>query len=144
MLGILFLASFILVLRAAVVANLVILGISPWRMMKNDFISPLKLFSFSRYLSFVMTFWSCRKKIFITKIKLISKSMTSQPGQQTIAIHILLNISRSKSNQVMKFWQLLEYNMRDIFLQISFTKYDGETSPKPFSEKLKLSISLDQ
>ena len=26
----------------------------------------------------------------------------------------------------------------------SYTKYDGETSPRPFSKKLKLSISLDQ
>ena len=31
------------------------------------------------------------------------KFMTPQPGQQTIAIHILPNISRSKGNQTMKF-----------------------------------------
>ena len=41
--------------------------------------------------------------------------MTSQPGQKTIAIHILLNISRSKGNQTMKFIQLIVYNTR-IFL----------------------------
>ena len=34
----------------------------------------------------------------------------SHPGQQTIAIHILFNISRSKGNQPMKFGQLIEYN----------------------------------
>ena len=44
----------------------------------------------------------------------------------------------------MKFAQLLEYNMRIIFLEKSHTKCRGETSPGPFSEKLKLSISLDQ
>ena len=44
----------------------------------------------------------------------------------------------------MKFGQLIEYNMKNIFLQNSFTKCGGETSPRPFSEKLKLSISLDQ
>ena len=44
----------------------------------------------------------------------------------------------------MKFGQLIEYNMRNIFLQNSFTKCGGETSPRTFSEKLKLSISLDQ
>ena len=44
----------------------------------------------------------------------------------------------------MKFGQLIEYNMRTIFLEKSYTKYGGETSPRPFSEKLKLSISLDQ
>ena len=44
----------------------------------------------------------------------------------------------------MKFGQLIEYNMRNIFLEKSFTKCGGETSPRPLSEKLKLSISLDQ
>ena len=41
--------------------------------------------------------------------------MTSQPGLQTITIHILTNISLS--NQTMKFGQLLEYNKRNIFIQ---------------------------
>ena len=44
----------------------------------------------------------------------------------------------------MKFGQLIEYNMRNIFLEKSYTKCGGETSPRPFSEKLKLNISLDQ
>ena len=35
--------------------------------------------------------------------------MTSQNGQQIITIHILLNISRSKSNQSMKLSYLIEY-----------------------------------
>ena len=48
--------------------------------------------------------------------------MTSQPGTQTIPIHILPNISRSKDNQAMKFGQLIEYNMRNIFLEKSYTK----------------------
>ena len=34
--------------------------------------------------------------------------------------------------------------MRNIILEKSYTKCDGETSPRPFSGKLKLSISLDQ
>ena len=42
--------------------------------------------------------------------------MTSQPGQQTIAIHILPNISRSKGNQAMKFGQVIEDNKTNIFL----------------------------
>ena len=52
----------------------------------------------------------------IRKIKLISKFITSQPGKQTIAIHILPNISRSKGNQARKFDQLIKYNMRNVFL----------------------------
>ena len=42
--------------------------------------------------------------------------MTSQPGLQTTAIHILLNISQSKGNQTMKLSQLIEL-IRNIFLQ---------------------------
>ena len=44
----------------------------------------------------------------------------------------------------MKFGQLIEYNMRNIILEKSYTKCGRETSPRPFSGKLKLSISLDQ
>ena len=64
--------------------------------------------------------------------------MTSQPGQQTIVIHILPNILRSKGNQAMKFGQLTECNMRNTFLEKSYRKCGGETSPRSFSEKLKL------
>ena len=42
--------------------------------------------------------------------------MTSQSGLQTIAIHILLNISQSKGNQTIKSGQIIKYN-RNIFLQ---------------------------
>ena len=56
--------------------------------------------------------------------------MTSQLGKQTIAIHILPNISRSKGNQTIKFGQLIEYNMRTIFLEKSYTKCDGETTSR--------------
>ena len=56
---------------------------------------------------------------------------------------ILPNISRSKGNRTMKLGQLIECNMRNIFLEILYTKCDKETSPRPFSEKLKLSLSLD-
>ena len=44
----------------------------------------------------------------------------------------------------MKFGQLIEYNMRNIFLQTSYTECGGGTSPKPLSEKFSLNISLDQ
>ena len=61
--------------------------------------------------------------------------MTSQPGQQTIVINILPNISRNIGNQTMKFGQLIEYNMRNIIFEKSYTKYGGEISPRPFSGK---------
>ena len=43
----------------------------------------------------------------------------------------------------MKFGQLIECNMGNIFLEESYSKCGREDSPRPFSEKLKLSISLD-
>ena len=41
----------------------------------------------------------------------------SEAENQTIAIHILPNISRSKGNRTMKFGQLIEYNMKTFFLK---------------------------
>ena len=66
--------------------------------------------------------------------------MTSQPGKQTITIYVILsNISRNKGNQAMKFSQLIEYSMRNIFLEILYTKCGGDTIARPFSKKTKLS-----
>ena len=67
--------------------------------------------------------------------------MRSEAGKQTIAIHILSNISRSKDNQTMEFGQLIKYNMSNTFLEKSYTKIGGETSPRPNS---KLTICLDE
>ena len=67
-----------------------------------------------------------------------------QAGLQIIAIHILTNISRSKDYHVMKFVHLIEYNMRKVFLEISYTKYVGDTIPRPLSKKSKLWLSVDQ
>ena len=73
------------------------------------------------------------KKGLIKKIRLISKFM-SQLGYQTIAIHILPNISRRKSNQTMKFDRLIKHDMRNIFLEKTCAKCGGENVPRPFSK----------
>ena len=70
--------------------------------------------------------------------------MTSQTGQQIITKHILPNILRSKGKQKIKFGQLIEHNIRNVFLNKSFAKYSGEASPRSCCKKLKLSISVDQ
>ena len=44
----------------------------------------------------------------------------------------------------MEFGKLIEYNMRNIFLEKSHRKCDGKTSTRPFSKKSKLSLSLHQ
>ena len=78
-----------------------------WRLFKNDekcFYFILKsLFVLKIPKFFVLAFWSYRKNSLIRKIRLTSKFMTSQPGLQAIAMHILPNILQSKGNQTMRF-----------------------------------------
>ena len=45
-----------------------------------------------------------------------------------MTIQISPTISRKKGNQTMKSGQLKEYNMKNIFLEKSYTEYGGETS----------------
>ena len=52
--------------------------------------------------------------------------MTSQSGKKTIAINILPNILRSKGNPTMIFAQLIENNMKNIFLEKSYTQCSVE------------------
>ena len=103
-----------------------------WKSYKNDekcFLFHLKSFFRSQDIKpFVKTFWSCRKECLIRKIRLTSKLMTSQPGLETVTIHIFPNTSQSEGNQTMKYGQLIEYNKRNIFLQKLCGKWDRETS----------------
>ena len=45
----------------------------------------------------------------VRNLRLVSKFMTSQPGKQTIAMHILPNISTSKSNEIWKVYFFKNY-----------------------------------
>ena len=58
--------------------------------------------------------------------------MTSQPGKQTIAIHTLPNISRSKGNRRIKFGQFIEYNIRNIFFGKHTQNMFGKLFPDSF------------
>ena len=58
--------------------------------------------------------------------------MTSKPGKQVTAMHILSNISKSKGNKTMKFSQLIKYKIRNIFLEKS------ETVSRSFPKKIKI------
>ena len=82
---------------------------SPLKLIKNDFYLILRALFISS-ITFILTFWSFRKKGLIRKIRLISKFMTSQTGLQTITIHVLPNISQSKGNRTIKCGQLIEYS----------------------------------
>ena len=52
--------------------------------------------------------------------------MTSQIGN-------IVHISTTKGDQAMKFVQLLEYNVRNIFLGKPYRKWDRDTSCRPLS-----------
>ena len=58
-------------------------------------------------------------------------------------MQILPNILRSKGNGTMKFGRLIDYIMRNIFLEKSYAKCNGESILRPFFKKSKLSVSLD-
>ena len=51
--------------------------------------------------------------------------------------------SRSKDSPAIKFDQLIEYNMRKIFLEKSYTKCGGGNISRPIPKKSKLSLSLN-
>ena len=63
--------------------------------------------------------------------------MTSQPGKNLIAMHILLDISRSKGKLSIKFGRLIEYNIRNIFLEYLYTKCCERPIRILFSKKSK-------
>ena len=44
----------------------------------------------------------------------------------------------------MKFGQLITNKLKKVFLKKSYTKCGGEASPRPFYNKSKLSMSIDQ
>ena len=71
-------------------------------MIKNAFYSILKaLFVLKIFTSLPLIF------AFVKKLRLISKSMTSQARPQVITIYIFSSILRGKGNQTMKLGQVI-------------------------------------
>ena len=65
--------------------------------------------------------------------------------KQITAIHILCNVSRSKSNQTTKFGPLIEcVTWQYLVFKKSYTESVGETSSRTFSKKSNLSLFLNQ
>ena len=54
------------------------------------------------------------------------------------------DIDNGNKYETMTFAQLVECNMRKNFLEKSYQTCGGESSPRLFSEKLKLSTSFNQ
>ena len=66
--------------------------------------------------------------------------MTSQTVQQIITIRILSNILRGKGNQTIKFSQLIEYKMRNIFFE-NFSQNRVEKLVRDLFIKIKTSLN---
>ena len=93
---------------------------SALKVIKNAFYSILKALFVLKIFKFLS--WVFR---YVEKTAwLVSKFMTSQPGWQTIAIHILTNISRSKRDQTLKFDQVIEYYRINILFK-NYTKNEA-------------------
>ena len=104
---------------------------SPLKMMKNAFHFIWKaLFIFEIFTFFSWLFGYVVKRL-DKKLRLISKFMTSQTGQQMIIIRISTNVLRSKGNHAMKFGHLIKYSKNNIFLLESCRKWGRETSSRP-------------
>ena len=106
--------------------------------MKNAFYFTSKPLFVLNYLNLCLYFFGEAEKQLDQKDK-VNFRIYDVATRETNSYHTL----RSKGNQTMKFGQLIEYNMRNTFLEKSYTKCGGETIPRPFSKISKLSISLD-
>ena len=105
------------------------------------FISPEKVFSFLRYLNFCSDVLGHAEKWLNKKAEVNFKIYDVIDWEANIYSTL---ISRSKGNETMKFGQLMEFELRNTFLTKCYSKYGRETSSTPFSEKPRLSTSLDQ
>ena len=84
--------------------------------MKNAFYFVIKALSVLKIFKFLSCLFGYEGKRLDNKTKVNLKHYDVITSKQTITTHILANILRSKGNQTMKFGQLIEYNMRNIFL----------------------------
>ena len=108
-------------------------------MMKNAFYFALKALFVLKIFKFLSWLWSCKKTVNFK----IYDVITWLTNNCNTYLHQYLRKQR-QSNQTMKFGQLIEYHMINIFLKKSYIKCGGETIPRLFYKKSKLSICLDQ
>ena len=102
------------------------------------FISPKKLFSFWRYLSFCSDFFFHVGKWLDVKVK-VNFKIYHIANWEIIETHTLSSVSRSKGNQTIKFGQLVEYNIRNIF----FWKFMPKMWCRNYSQTLFWKMKID-
>ena len=93
----------------------------------------LKIFKFLSWLFGRVEKWLNQKDKVRFKIYDNTTWLTSNCNKQ-----ILPNISKSKGNQTVKFGELKQYNMRNIFLEKSYSKYGEETILRLVFKKVKI------
>ena len=104
--------------------------------MKNPFYSTLKTLFVLKIFKFLSWLWSCRKTAWLER-QVNFKIYGVATCLKNICNTHIANISRSKGNQAIRFGQLIEYNMRDIFLKQPYTKCGRETIPKPLKMEIE-------
>ena len=80
---------------------------------------------------FVLTFGHIEKAAWLERQGLF-QNLWPLSVQQTITIHMLPNILQSKSNQAIKFGQVIENSRKNIFLQKSCGKWARQISSRHF------------
>ena len=105
-------------------------------MMKNAFYFMLKALFVLEIFKLLFWLFGYAEKRFDEKAKVNFKICDVKDWTtDNYNIDILSNISTSKGNQTIKFGQLIEYKMRNIFLEKSYTECGGKTSPRTLKYK---------
>ena len=94
---------------------------SPLKLIKNAYFTLKSLFVLKIFKFLSWLFDQVEKRL-DWKDEVNFKIYNVTTWKQAISIHTLINVS-SKGNQAMKFGQVIEYNMRNVFLEKSYTKY---------------------
>ena len=117
---------------------------SPLKMMKNTFSFTWKSFFVLNVFKFLSWLFGHVEERLHYKDKINFKLYNVTTWLTNNCSNIFPSISRSKGDQTKKGDQLIEYNMRNIFLEKLYMKCSRETIFRLFFKKLKLNISLDQ
>ena len=104
---------------------------SPLQMLENSFFFVLKSLSVFKIFKFLSWLFRHVEKWLDWKYKFnfLSYDVTKREANKC-KTHFVQYLTK-KSNQKMKFGQLMEYNMRYIFLEKSCKKCGGEIFPDP-------------
>ena len=106
---------------------------SPLKIMKNAFYFTLKGLFVLKIFKFLSSIFGYVEKQLGLKDKIHFKIYDVTTWETNNWNTYLPFIWRIKGNQTMKFGQLLEYEMRNTFLEKSYAKYGRKTIPRSFS-----------